>query len=96
MAFAALGQIGTREALDALLALVRPDLELRIACPLTVLAGRGDVSTLRSLRRLASDPSFNAADQADIAAARDYLAYRLAGKTPRPLMGDAGPRFPPR
>jgi hypothetical protein len=96
MAMAALGQIGTREALDALLTLVRPNLELRIAAPLSVLAQRGDATTLRALVRLANNPSFKVADQADIAAARDYLAARLAGKIPQPMMGNPGPQFPPR
>jgi hypothetical protein len=95
MALAALGQIGAPEAIDALLTLVRTDLEVRIAGPLHVLAVRGDSSTLRALQRLASDASFSAADQADIAAARDYLAARLAGKIAAPQMG-GGPQFPPR
>jgi hypothetical protein len=93
MAFAAVGQIGTREAFDALLALVRPGVDLQ---PLSVLARRGDVTTLRRLERLASDASFNAKDRADIAVARNYLAARLVGKIPAPSMGDGGPRFPPR
>jgi hypothetical protein len=90
MAFAAVGQIGTREAFDALLALVRPGVDLRA---LSVLAKRGDVTTLLRLERLASDRSFSAADRADIAVARNYLTARLLGKTSAPSMGDGGPRF---
>jgi hypothetical protein len=96
MALAALGQIGSREAFDALFTLVRPDLEPRIAAPLSVLAMRGDSTTLRALQGLATDPSFSAADRADIAVARDYLAGRLAGTIRVPMMGDGGPRFPAR
>ncbi|QEH35703.1 hypothetical protein OJF2_42600 [Aquisphaera giovannonii] len=95
MAVAALGQVGTREAMDALLAMVRPDFPMRIAGPLSVLARDGDATTLRALVRLATDRSFDAADRADIAAARDYLAARLAGRPAASPMGD-GPQFPPR
>lgn len=95
MAVGALGEIGSRDALDALLDFVRPDFRMRIAVPLSLLANRGDATTLQDLKRLATAPSFSIADRADIVIARDYLAARLAAKVATPAMGGA-PQFPIR